>query len=306
MVKKCATIPKIGHKVIRYRCFSSFSEQLFLLDLSSSPLNIVYNKTDPDDALDFWIDTFVTICDKHAPYKLKRVKSFPKPKWFSKELQEAICLRDFLKSHGQHEESKKLRNGINSHKRAAKKRYFQHLLSDKNNSRSTWTAINQLTNKTPNPKHEVTNNISAEQLNDHFSTIAEQIVTSKPKSNSLDKLQEICLSKNIQSKFDIPLRTVTDFYNALKYLNQSGTRYLGGLDTKILRLAAPLITNTLTYVFNLCIMKSTFPLLSKWPKLFPCTNLETAQTHQTTDQSLLYQSYPNHLKSIQINTTSCT
>ena len=40
---------------------------------------MVYNKTDPDDALDFWIDTFVTIYDKHAPYKLKRVRSFPKP-----------------------------------------------------------------------------------------------------------------------------------------------------------------------------------------------------------------------------------
>ena len=50
---------------------------------------MVYNKTDPDDALDFWIDTFVTIYDKHAPYKHKRVKSFPKPKWFSKEPQEA-------------------------------------------------------------------------------------------------------------------------------------------------------------------------------------------------------------------------
>ena len=81
---------------------------------------MAYNKTDPDDALDFWIDTFVTIYDKHAPYKLKRVKSFPKPKWFSKELHEAIYLRDFLKSHGQHEESNKLRNAINSHKRAAK------------------------------------------------------------------------------------------------------------------------------------------------------------------------------------------
>ena len=85
---------------------------------------MVHNKTDPDDALDFWTDTFVTIYDKHAPYKHKRVKSFPKSKCFSKELQEAIYLRDFLKSHGQHEKLKKLRNAINSHKRAAKKRYF--------------------------------------------------------------------------------------------------------------------------------------------------------------------------------------
>ena len=63
--------------------------------------------------------------------------------------------------------------------------------------------------------------------------------------------------------------TVTEVYNALKYLKQSGTRDLDGLDTKILRLAAPLITNTLTYVFNLCIMKSTFPTAFKTAKDIP-------------------------------------
>ena len=102
-----------------------------------------------------------------------------------------------------------------------------------------------------------------------FSTIAEKIVTSNPKSNRLDKLEKFCLSKNIQSKFDIPLMTVTEVYNALKFLKQSGTRDLDGLDTKILRLAAPLIANTLTYVFNLCIMKSTFPTAFKMAKVIP-------------------------------------
>ena len=160
---------------------------------------------------------------------------------------------------------------INSHKRAAKKKYFQDLLSDKNNSKSTWTAINQLTNKTSNPKHHVNINISAEQLNDHFSTIAEKIVTTnhKSRSNTLDKLREFCLSRNIQGKLDIPLMSVTDVYNALKHLKQSGTRDLDGLDTKILRLAAPIITNSLTYVFNLCISKSTFPNAFKIAKVIP-------------------------------------
>ena len=63
--------------------------------------------------------------------------------------------------------------------------------------------------------------------------------------------------------------TVTEVYNALKYLKQSGTRDPDGLDTKILRLAAPLITNTLTYVFNLCKMKSTFLSAFKMTKVIP-------------------------------------
>ena len=231
---------------------------------------MVYNMTEPTEALDFWLDTFNTIYDKHAPYKQKRVKSVPKPKWFTKELQEAIYLRDFLKKHGQHEESKKLRNAINSQKRAAKKKYIQDLLSDKNNSKSTWSAIHQLTNEASLSKPQVNFNISVEQLNDHFSTVAGKILTKNSTgNNTLDKLQQFCQSHNIQDKLEIPLLTVTDVYYALKHLKQSGTRDLDGLDTKILKLAAPLITDTLTYVYNLCITKNTFLCALKKAKVIP-------------------------------------
>ena len=267
-IKKGAKIPKIGRKTIKYRCFSNFNEQLFLNDLSVSPLAMVYNITEPTEALDFWLDTFNTVYDKHAPYKQKRVRSVPKPKWFTKELQEAIYLRDFLKKHGQHEESNRLRNAINSQKRAAKKKYIQDLISDKNNSKSTWSAIQQLTNKASFPKQQVNSSISVEQLNGHFSTVAEKIITKNSTSNNtLDKLQEFCQSRNIQSKLVIPLLTVTDVYNTLKHLKQSGTRDLDGLDTKILKLAAPLIADTLTYIYNLCIMKNTFPCAFKKAKV---------------------------------------
>ena len=71
VVKRGVKIPKIGHKIIRYRCFTSFTEQLFLQDLLSSPLSTVYNKTDPEDALNFWIDSFVSIYSKHVHINAK-------------------------------------------------------------------------------------------------------------------------------------------------------------------------------------------------------------------------------------------
>ena len=87
---KGAKIPKTGHKIIRYRCLTSFNEQLFLQDLLSSPPSTVYNKTDTEDALIFWIASLVTIYNKQAPYKRKRVKSFPKQNGFLKN-----CKRQF-------------------------------------------------------------------------------------------------------------------------------------------------------------------------------------------------------------------
>ena len=218
-----------------------------------------------------------------------------------------IYLRDILKKHGQHEESKNLRNAINSQKRAAKKKHIQDLLSDKNNSESTWSAIHQLTNKASLSKPQVNYNISVDQLNDHFSTVAGKILTKNSTgNNTLDKLQQFCQSHNIQDKLEIPLLTVTDVYYALKHLKQSGKRDLDGLDTKILKLAAPLITDTLTYVYNLCIMKNTFPSALKKQRSFPYTNLVTVQTLQTIDQFLFYLSCQNHSRNTSTNTCSCT
>ena len=75
------------------RCFSHLNEQSFRSDLSLSSLAMVYNITEPAEALDCWLDTLNTIYNKYAPFKQtkkkkKRLKSVPKPKWFAKELQE--------------------------------------------------------------------------------------------------------------------------------------------------------------------------------------------------------------------------
>ena len=131
--RKCAKIPTAEHKVTTYRCFANFDENNFIRDLIASPLSMVYNLSDPNDAMEFWIKTFNSVYNKHAPFKTKRVKQKWKPKWLSAELQEAIHLRDLLtpppqkkktkknKKQGQDEESRKLRYKINTQKRAAKK-----------------------------------------------------------------------------------------------------------------------------------------------------------------------------------------
>ena len=118
--KKGTKIPKTGHKHCTYRSFSTFNEDQFLFDLSCSNLCNVYNITDPEMALDYWIQTFNSVYDKHAPFKTQRIKHTSKPKWLTKEIQDAIWQRDRLLKDGKHDEYRKLRNKVNSLKRTAR------------------------------------------------------------------------------------------------------------------------------------------------------------------------------------------
>ena len=65
------------------------------------------------------------------------------------------------------------------------------------------SATNQLTNKPPVSKHQVSNNVSVDQGTDHFSTVAEKITISNSVNNSLDKLYEFFQSKIVQNELNI-------------------------------------------------------------------------------------------------------
>ena len=58
-------------------------------------------------------------------------------------------------------------------------------------------------------------------------------------------------------------------YNALLKLKQTGTRGLDDLDGKIIKMSAHVITETVTYIYNLCIDKNYFPKAFKQAKVIP-------------------------------------
>ena len=60
------------------------------------------------------------------------------------------------------------------------------------------------------------------------------------------------------SELTFPPISVIDVYHILIHFKQTGTRDLEGLDSKILTLSAPIIADSLTYMYNLCIYKSLF------------------------------------------------
>ena len=270
-LRQGAKIPKPGHKLVTYRSFAKFNEDAFLLDLAHSSISNVYQFSDPEQAIEFWHKTFLDIYNKHAPFKTKRVKHTREPPWLDKEIKEAINKRNNL-SETKNEEFKKQRNKVVSMKRSAKKKYFRELCSDssKNKSKSIWKAINCLIGKnTEKPQVDI-KNISANSLNSHFSNIASSTVKiDKSCSNDLTELKDFCNSKKITSPLVIPPITVAEVYFSLIHLKQTCTRGFDDLDGKVLKLSAPVITDSLTYIYNRCIDKCFFPNFLKQAKIIP-------------------------------------
>ena len=268
--KKGVKVPRNSHKTINYRCFSNFNADIFLLDLMNSSLSDVYQYTDPNEAFEVWCNNFLNIYNKHAPFKTKRVRHVAKVPWITREIYDEINLRDHLLKSGHNEEYKKQRNKVTSLKRAAKKKYFQDLVTSKKDCKSIWKAINQLTNKNTDTNSTLVKDISAISLNMHFCNIADNIIkTDKSKTNNLNTLEDFCRKTEIKSTPKIPFMSIHEVYNALLQSKQTGTRGLDGIDGKILKLSAPIITETLTYIYNLCIDKNCFPDAFKRAKVIP-------------------------------------
>ena len=301
-MKKGTKVPKPGHKVITYRSFSKFDKDSFLADLAQSSLPLVYQCTDPDKAFELWHNTFINVYNKHAPLQTKRVRYSPKPPWYNKEVEKESHKRDMMlkeidklkrkfkikskettfdnNERTTHEilisqkfdEFRKQRNKVTSLMRRSKKDYFQNLISNstKRDSKTIWKAINTLTKKSHDKAFTTNENLSADKLNEHFSTVSESTVkVDKTNLNDLVKLKHFCDKKNIKSKAVIPPIAVHEVYSFLMKLKQTNTHGLDELDGKILKLSAPIISETLTYLYNLCIEKTHFPSLLKQAKIIP-------------------------------------
>ena len=212
--KKGVKIPKPGPKIIYYRSFTKFNENAFFSDLLNSNLSYIYQLRDPDEALDFFISTFLAIYDKHAPLQRKKVKHQKKPPWLTPEIEKEIYYRDLLLKANKREEFKRQRNKVTSLLRKSQHKHIQNLVQSKD-SKPIWKAINQLTGKSKcKPQPSVS--LSAHHFNTHFTNVHENLITEdKSKSNDLSFLRQFCASKPIHSEFLLPPITVTE---VLQYL----------------------------------------------------------------------------------------
>lgn len=268
--------PKASHYTIQYRSFKRFDETEFISDLQSVPWDIIKVFDDVNDALNAWYSLFLEVIDKHVPLKMHRVKHKNQPNWLSPEIIDSIKIRDRFKAIGNKEQYKLWRNKVvNMIKKSKKVNYERLVENSKIQPTTIWKIFKELgASKNKSSKENKVQSIKigskeihdpeeiANSFNDFFINIAENIKEPTPHSNH-EKLQEYCDAKLTENaSFNLPLLENGKVLKFLKGLDVSKSTGTDNIGPRLLKIAAPCIADSLTYLCNLSIISSTFP--EKW------------------------------------------
>ena len=157
----------------------------------------VLNFTDPDKALVTWYNDYLTIVNRHAPLKRKRVKHPKLPPWLNKDTKETMAERERqTKERIFFPEYKKLRNKVKNLVRKAKKEYFQKLIERGNNIASVWRALSVFTKGHRSTSAHIPKNLTAAVFNNHFVSVSESLI--EPRTNVYEcsnHLHDLCKQK---------------------------------------------------------------------------------------------------------------
>ena len=271
---------KTQHTTIRYRSLKNFNRDAFLNDLSCVSFCGVYNQSDPDGALSEWYKLFLSVLDRHAPWREKRVKHAQLPAWLNADIKEAMRLRNDLKRQKDFVAYRQQRNCVKYMVREAQKQHFQRLMTDKKDIVSVWRALNAFTK----PKQTATcTDITADTFNDHFLSVGESLLKNMSfeevsLNSPPDKLVQFCESRlNPSVFFSIPTMTVYDVGTCISKMKNRRSTGHDGISSTVLKMSLPYVVDSLTYIFNLCIQQGTFPHSLKKAKVVPIPKTKDIQ-----------------------------
>ena len=265
---------KNSHFTITYRSFKKFNEEEFCNDLQSIPWDIIKMFDDTNDAVETWSSLFLDVVNKHLPLKQHRVKRKQQPKWITGEIIDAIKTRDRYKSINDDTQYRIWRNKVCSMIKHSKKHQYSEILNENfNNPASVWKLFKEMgaskqkdcsnifSLKINNQMVENPKDI-ADEFNQYFvkvaSKIKEPIVPCE-----FDKLQQFCNAKiPSDTHFSIPKISHEKVEKFLRNINLTKATGSDNIGPRLLKIAAPFISDSITYICNQSIINSIFP--DKW------------------------------------------
>ena len=268
------SVHKKSHFSISYRSFKNFNETEFISDLAATPWDVIKLFDDTNDTVETWSSLFLDIVNKHLPLKQHRVTHKQQPKWLTGDIIDAIKTRDRYKAINNNEQYKIWRNKVCSMIKQSKKLQYSEILNENNNNpASVWKLFKEIGAS----KHRDNSNISSlkiqdniiehpqaivDEFNKFFVTVASKIKQPIVNSN-FDKLKQFCDEKNPENNyFSIPHISQEKVEKYLKNIDISKATGSDNIGPRLLKLAAPFISDSLKHICNHSINNSTFP--DKW------------------------------------------
>jgi len=283
-VRKLSVAPtKLGHKYITKRNMKKFNDQRFINDLRQISW-IEDEAANPNILSADWKHKFIKVLDSHAPLKTKRVRHNNAP-WLSAEVKQHIydkmhakkrAIRTGLESDWK--DYKRFRNRLNNKIKFAKSNYYKEKIkSDNGDSRSIWKTINQVLNRKTKSygikEIEVDQTSVTDQgeianmFNKHFISVGPKLSADLPQSKHHFKDFFSKETNNFEFKFKrINEDTVLNMLQKIDITKATG---LDGVSPYLLKIAAPVIANSLTTIFNRIIETGVFPDQWKTSKVLP-------------------------------------
>ena len=247
------------HNEITYRNYKNFDVHRFNADLiNSNVLQNVVNINDVNVAWNTFKSEFLRICNNHAPLCTSRVKNRYNP-WINNEIVKLMYRRDFLHremvrnpSDDVINEFKAVRHEVNIKIKDAKCLYFETLYAEgKSNPKALWSEMRKLAGKT---KCDPSSDLTAEQFNNHFCNIGNNVTSHFPSSSNL-------LWKGPSSIHHFKFKNISEdsVLKLLKGLSLSSSLDLLSFDCKLLRLSCESIVSHVTHLFNLTFTHGLIP-----------------------------------------------
>ena len=247
---------------IRSRSFKNFKEDAFVNDLIQLPFVDIQRESDVDEAWGKWYDLLMSVINKHAPYKTKRVRKKQCP-WITGDIIAFMHTRDFYHRKAMKcdlpqfwEEYRKKRNEVTSSIRLAKQEYVQGLLNEKaGNSSTLWSTIKHLSSNVKDSsiklnidgKDIVEPVMVAENLNNYFIDSVSELLHQEANGydNNVDVSESIecpvqkTNDDNFESshseEYDLPELTIEYLVKEIELLSTKKSTGSDDISVKILK-----------------------------------------------------------------------
>ena len=298
------SIPKAPPKTVFTRHYKNYNVNQFNNDLSevfNLPLDSAI-LTDPNALWNDFKNKFLSVADKHAPIRQRRVKSEYKP-WLTNEIKQMSYHRDYLKkqsiklrSANYDKAYKRCKNKLNNLIKETKQEYFRDKLSNAKNSKESWRTINELLNKKPKTSEIKELDINgqlitdddkiAEAFNQYFSTIGSTL-SDKITDNCTDPMNFVTpLDGSIFNFTSITLQETIGALNEIKTKKSPG---LDGISIRLLKDASNIVAGPLVNIFNVSLQRAIFPNDWKLAKVTPIFKEGNKADCEIIGQYLLFQ-----------------